>query len=219
MKRYVVVGLGVFGSGAAETLYREGHEVIAMDLDEDKVERVSSVVTRAVVADARERDVLERVGARGADGAVVSTGDDISASALAVMALRDLDVQEVNVKVISADHARIMARIGATRTVFPERESSVNLALQMIQGEALINYVRLGSGLSIQEMAVPTEWEGKTLRQLALTQHYRVSVVAFHDVLSDETRPIPDPDTPLLDTHTLILTGSEENLARVARVR
>ena len=219
MNRYVIVGLGVFGAGAAEALYDEGHEVVAVDLDADKVERLSAVVTRAVVGDAREREVLDRIGVRGADAAVVSTGDDISASALAVMALRDLEVREVYVKVVSADHARIMARIGATRTVFPERESAVNLALQIVQGDGLVNYVRLGSGLSIQEMAVPHEWEGRTLRELALTRRYRVSVVAVHDVLTDTTSPVPDPDAPLLDTHTLVVTGSEASLADVARVR
>ncbi len=219
MNRYVIVGLGVFGSGAAEALYGEGHEVVAIDLDPDKAEHVSSFVTRAVVGDARDREVLDRVGVRGADGAVVSTGDDIAASALAVMALRDLEVREVYVKVVSADHARIMARLGATRTVFPERESAVNLALQIVQGDALINYVRLGSGLSIQEMAVPGEWEGRTLRELSLTRRYRVSVVAVHDVISDETSAVPDPDTALLDTHTLILTGAEDSLSRVAKIR
>ena len=71
MNRYVIVGLGVFGSGAAEALYGEGHEVIAFDLDPDKAERVSAFVTRAVVGDARDREVLDRVGVRGADGAVV----------------------------------------------------------------------------------------------------------------------------------------------------
>ncbi len=219
MNRYVVIGLGVFGSSAAQTLFDQGHEVVALDLNGDKVERVAPLVTRAVVADARDRDVLDRLGVREADAAVVSTGDDISASALAVMALRDLDVREVYVKVVSTDHARIMSRIGATRTVFPERESAANLAYQMTHGDSLFNYVRLGAGLSIQEMAVPREWEGQTLRDLALTRRFRVSVVAVHDVLTDTTSAVPDPDAPLLDTHTLVVTGSEENLARVTEIR
>ena len=219
MNRYVVIGLGVFGSSAAQTLFDQGHEVVALDLNGDKVERVAPLVTRAVVADARDRDVLDRLGVREADAAVVSTGDDISASALAVMALRDLDVREVYVKVVSTDHARIMSRIGATRTVFPERESAANLAYQMTHGDSLVNYVRLGAGLRIQEMAVPREWEGQTLRDLALTRRFRVSVVAVHDVLTDTTSAVPDPDAPLLDTHTLVVTGSEENLARVTEIR
>jgi trk system potassium uptake protein TrkA len=218
MKRFIIIGLGIFGSGVAETLYREGHEVIAIDVKEEPVNRIASHVTRAVVGDARQIDILEKIGAQGADTGVISTGDDISASILAAMALRDLNVREIYVKVVSFDHARIMAKIGVTETVFPERESSVNLAVRLIHSQAVLNYYRIGSGLSLQEMAVPVRWEGKTLRELQLPTHYRVSVVAIHDVLTDQMIPVPDPDMPLLDTHTLVLTGSETNLARVARI-
>jgi len=218
MKRFIIIGLGIFGSGVAETLYAEGHEVIAIDVKEEHVNRIASHVTRAVVGDARQVDILEKVGARGANTGVISTGDDLSASILAAMALRDLKVREIYVKVISFDHARIMAKIGVTETVFPERESSVNLAVRLIHSQAVLNYYRIGNGLSLQEMAVPVRWEGKTLRALQLPTHYRVSVVAIHDVLMDQMIPVPDPDMPLLDTHTLVLTGSETNLARVARI-
>lgn len=218
MKRFIIVGLGIFGSGVAETLYEQGNDVIAIDLKEQNVNRMAGHVTRAVVGDARQVDVLEKIGSRGAEAAVVSTGEDISASILVTLALRDLGVLEIYVKVISFDHARIMAKIGVTETVFPERESSVNLGKRIVSSDALLNYVRLGGGLSLQEMTVPARWEGKTLRDLQLPARYRVSVVAVHDVLRDEMTPVPDPDMPLLDTHTLVLTGTEENLARVAGI-
>lgn len=219
MKRFVVVGLGIFGSGVAETLYENGHDVIAIDLQEVTVNRIAPRVTRAVVGDAREVEILERIGARNADAAVVSTGDDMSASILAVLALRDVGVQQIYVKVISFDHARIMRRIGVSETVFPERESSFNLGVRMMRAESVLNYVRLGGGLSLQEMAVPREWEGKSLRELQLPSRYRVSVVALHDAVTDEMVAVPDPDRTLLDTHSLILTGTEESLARVATIK
>lgn len=218
MKRFIIIGLGEFGSGVAETLYKQGNDVIAIDLIEAKVNRMAAHVSRAVVGDARQADVLESVGAKGADGAVVSTGDDISTSVLATMALRDLGVGEIYVKVVSFDHARIMGKIGATETVFPERESSVNLGRRMMRSNALLNYIRLGGGLNLQEMAVPVKWEGKTLRDLQLPTRYRVSVVAVHDVLTDTMTPVPDPDMPLLDSHTLVLIGTEPCLARVASI-
>jgi trk system potassium uptake protein TrkA len=218
MKRYVVAGLGIFGAGVAETLYTHGHDVIAIDLKEEKVNRIAPHVSRAAVGDARQLDVLDKIGSREADAGVVSLGSDLGASILAVMALRDLKVREIYVKVISFDHARIMNRIGVTETVFPEREMSINLARRMVQSESLLNYVRIGGGLSLQEMAVPRHWEGKTLRELKLPSDYKVSVVAVHDVLTDRMIPVPNPDEPLQDTHTLVLTGTEENLARVAAV-
>lgn len=217
-KRFVVVGLGTFGSGVAETLYAEGHDLVAVDRDEAAVDRAAAYASRAVVGDARRKDVLERAGARQADAAVVSTGDDLGASLLVVLALRDLGVKEVYAKALTTDHARIFARLGVTESVIPERESARNLAFRMVRSDSLLNYLEIGRDLSLQEMTVPASWEGQTLRGLELRARYGVSVIAVHDVLTDRMTPVPDPDAPLLDTQTLVLTGTRANLARVATV-
>lgn len=218
MKRFVVVGLGNFGATLAESLYDLGHEVIALDAAEDAVDRIATRVTRAAVGDGRSLSALERLGARGADGGVVSTGDDIAASILASMALRDLGVGEIYVKVVSRDHARVMERIGVTETIFPERDSAIRLATR-VASRGILNYVELGAGFSLQEMAVPDRWVGRTLRDLALPRTYRVSVTAVHDILKNEIVPVPDPDARLKDSDTLLLAGRDGDLARVAKVR
>ncbi|HEM47521.1 MAG TPA: TrkA family potassium uptake protein, partial [Alphaproteobacteria bacterium] len=105
-KRFVVIGLGNFGSGVAEALHAKGHDVIALDIDEDVVDAIGPKVTRAAVGDGRHRAVLDRVGAAEADAAVVSTGHDLAASVLAILALRDLGIRQIFAKVISTDHAR-----------------------------------------------------------------------------------------------------------------
>jgi len=218
MKRFVVIGLGNFGASVAEACYRQGHEVIAVDPDEQAVDRTASHVTRAAVGDGRQRETLERLGAKGSDAGIVSTGDDITASILATMALRDLGVREVYVKVISRDHARVMARIGVTETIFPEREAALNLGARL-SSTSVFNYVRLGAGFGMQEMTVPDTWEGKTLRVLQLPMHYRVSVVAIHDVLRDEMHVPPDPDALLKQSDTLLVAGKEKNLERLAKMK
>ena len=162
-RRFVVVGLGNFGFGLAETLAAEGHEVIAVDANAASVDRIAQHVERAVVGDATRREVLDRAGVRRADVAVVSVGDDITASILAVLALRDLEVQAIYCKVISVDHARVMERQGVTETVFPERDSAIALG-RRLGASGLLNYVRLGPGFSIQEMGVPDGWEGRCQR-------------------------------------------------------
>ena len=218
MKRVIIIGLGNFGSTVAEALYAQGHEVVAIDPDAAKVDRIARHVTRAAVGDGRDARVLEQAGVKGADGGVVSTGDDITASILSPHALRDLGVEDVYVKVISREHARVMERIGVTETVFPERESALALGTRM-SGTGLLNYVRLGAGVSIQEMAVPGEWTNKTLRDLALRSRYGISVVAVHDVLTDSITVAPDPDEVLKESDTLFLAGREEDLARAAGVK
>ena len=216
MKRFVVVGLGNFGSSIAEALYGQGHEVIAVDPRPDCVDRVAATVTRAAVADGRDLEALKRIGAKGADVGIVSTGDDITASILAAMALRDLDVKDVYAKVISRDHARVMERMGVTETVFPERDSALALAARL-SGSAVLNYVRLGTGFSIQEMAVRDEWIGKSLRELELRKRYSISVIALHDMLTDEITSALDPDARLKESETLLVAGQDEHLARAAR--
>lgn len=215
MKRFVIIGLGNFGASVAEALHARGHEVIAVDPRDDAVDRVAAHTSRAAVADGRNLRVLEKIGARDADVGVVSTGDDITASILATLGLKDLGVKEIIVKVISRDHARVMERIGVSETVFPERDSALALATRL-SGVALLNYVRLGTGFCLQEMVAPEDWQGKTLRQLELRRRYGISVVAIHDVLTDHIIPAPDPDQVLKDSDTLLVAGKEEDLARAA---
>ncbi len=215
MKRFFVIGLGNFGSAIAEALHADGHDVVAVDRNEDAVERIAAHVTRAVVADGQNLQTLERLGAREAAAAVVNTGEDITASVLTTLALRDLNVPDIYVKVVSPEHARVLEKLGATETIFPERESALRLATRLAS-TAILNYVRLGPNYSIQEMAVPRAWLGKNLRQLKLPQRFRISVVAVHDVLTDQILP-PPPDAPLKDSDTLLVAGDDEDLARAAK--
>jgi trk system potassium uptake protein TrkA len=217
MKRFIIIGLGNFGYSAAESLSNAGHDVIVIDVDGDVVDRIAPHVARAAVGDGTDIQTLQRIGAADADIGVIATGDDITASILATMALHDLKVKDVYVKVISRDHARVMQRIGVTETVFPERDSATALATRL-SGTALLNYVRLGEGFSIQEMAVPEKWNGRTIRELQLRQTYDITVIALHDVLNDRILPSPDPDSTLKDSDTLLVAGSDEALAKAAQL-
>jgi trk system potassium uptake protein TrkA len=215
MKRYVVIGLGNFGASVAERLHEMGHDVSALDVDRDKVERVAGTLRTAVAGDGTDPEVLDRIGAGEADAAIVSTGDDITASVLTALALRDLGVTEVHVKVISDLHARILEKLGVATTIFPEREAALLLA-KRVESRAILNYVELGEGFSAQEMAVPTTWVGRSLRDLELPRRYNIAVIAVHDFLTGAITPIPDPDAPLKESDTLLVAGADEHLERVA---
>lgn len=216
MKRFLVVGLGNFGAGVAAGLQRLGHPVVALDVDAEKVEAMAGELTDAVIGDGSDPEVLERIGAGGVDAAVVSTGDDVAASLLTAVGLRDRGVEEIYVKVVSDLQARILDKLGIEQTVFPERESAERLA-RRASNAVIIDYVDLGPDLSAQEMAVPDAWAGRSLRDLALPRNYNVTVIAVRDYLRDETRPIPDPDEPLTGSETLLLAGRAEDLEKVAR--
>lgn len=218
MKRFVIVGLGNFGLTAAKSLSENGHDVIAVDRHGDLVDRLATFVSHPIVGDATDTEALRRIGAAEADAAIVSTGNDISSSILATMALHDLKVKEIYVKVVSSDHARVMRRIGVTDVVFPERDTALALATK-ISGSAILKYVPLVPGFSIQEMGVPGSWYGKSLRELELRQNFDITVVALHDVLTDKITATPNPDAKLNDSDTLIVAGDDASLKKAAKVR
>lgn len=217
MKRFVIIGLGNFGSTLARRLHEMGHEVVAIDARATVVDAMGPHVAQALVGDATHRSVLEEAGAAMADAAAISTGDDLAVSVLALLALRDLGVKKVFVKVISEEHARIVDALRAEESIFPERESALALASRMTVG-ALLRYVQLGPGLSLQEMGVPADWYGKTLRELSLPQRYQVQIVAVHDLLRDAIAPVPDIDRPLTHSDTLLVSGDPTVLERLARL-
>lgn len=214
MGRFVVVGLGNFGTTLAERLHQLGHDVVAIDSRQDVVDEIGPRVRRAVVGDGTNARILAEAGAEKADAAVVSTGDNLSASMLAVIALRDLGIKDIYVKVGSAGHARIADALGATETIFPERESALAFASRVTSGK-LLQYVQLGNDLSLQEMAVPAAWVGKTLRELGLPQRHRVKVVAVHDVLRGTMAAVPDPDSKLTQSDTLLVAGEPQALQKL----
>jgi trk system potassium uptake protein TrkA len=218
VKRFVIVGLGNFGASVAETLHGIGHDVAALDRNAERVDQMARIVSRAGVGDGTDVRTLRRIGAEDADAAVISTGDDITASALTALVLRDLGIEELYVKVVSHDHARLIEKIGVTETIFPERESGIRLGKRISSG-TLLNYVQLGADFGIQEMAVPGAWVGHTLRDLQLPRKHGISVVAVHDVLMDAIHPVPDPDALLKDSDALLVAGSDKSLARAAALQ
>lgn len=217
MARFLVVGLGNFGSTAALSLSEQGHEVVALDLDAGKVEELSDRIREVAVGDGTEVEVLRTMDAHEAEGAIISTGQDVTASVLTAITLRDLGIRDIYVKIVSDLHARVLGKVGVTETVFPEKESAVYLA-RRVGDRAILRYVELGPGLSVQEMAVPGSWVGSSLRKLELPRRYGISVIAVRDYLSGETRPVPDPDSPLKDSDTLLVAGSDQDLRRVAEI-
>lgn len=216
MKRFIVVGLGHFGSWIASALHAKGHEVVAVELRGDLVDRYAESFTKGVVGDATDKRFLGAIGVKDADAAVVSTGEDLAAGMLATLALKELGIEEIYVKVDSPEAARVAEALNVTDTIFPEREAAVRLA-HAITAKGVFDYLPLKGGYSIQEIAIPDDWLGKTLRELSLPLHHGISVVALYDVLTDTLDPVPNPDDPLKDSDLAIVVGKEEAISKAFR--
>lgn len=215
MKRFAVVGLGAFGSWVARALTRSGFDVISFDQDADRVDRFAHEVARAVVGDATDPVVLRKNGVADVDAAVVSTGDDLAACILTVLALRELKVQRIVVKVPSPEAVRALERFDVD-IVFPDREAAERLAYTLASSSVL-EYIPLGKNNSIQEIGVPYAWIGRSLRELALPTSEGIQVVALFDVLTGAWDAVPSPDRVITDSDVAIVAGNTERIEQVLR--
>lgn len=178
MKEFVVIGLGRFGSSLASELVDLGHSVLAIDASEEKIQAISDVVSHAVYADATDEEALRALGIRNFEVAVIAIGEDIQASILATLVLKEMGVKTVVVKAINALHAKVLEKIGADRIVFPERDMGVKLA-RSLAAPNVVDYMSLDSDYGIEEVEIPERFLGKSLLELDLRARYGVTIIAI----------------------------------------
>ena len=177
--QFVIIGLGRFGSSLAKELVELGYEVLGIDKDEEAVEDMSSLLTHAVMAEATDEEVLRSLGVRNFDCGVVAIGDDIQASILTAILLKDLGVKQVVAKAISELHGRVLEKIGVDRVVYPERDMGIRVAHQLVSPN-LLDYIELSKEYAIVELAVPRRLNGKTLQELNPRAKFGCSIVAIN---------------------------------------
>lgn len=213
METFVVIGLGRFGSAVAEELCALGHQVLAIDTDEKAVQRMADRVTQAAVGDCQDREVLEMLGVKNMDGAVVAFSNDIGTSVLITLNLKELGIPRIVCKARNHSHREILRRIGADQVVFPELESGHNLARTLANRE-ILNYIELTERYGIVKLKVPTPWVGKTLRDLNVRANYQVNIIAIQS--GDEAiQPVPPPDYPFRDGDLIFALGDNESNERI----
>ena len=171
----LVVGLGRFGSALALEMEALGHEVLAIDERESKVQRYAGQVTHAVVADATDVEVLRSLGVPSLAHAVVAIGEDIEASILCTGALTELKVPDVWSKANTESHARILKLVGSHHVIFPEAESGSRVA--HLVNDRLQGYIEFEDGYAIVKMTPPKEMIGFTLAETDIRKRYGVTVV------------------------------------------
>ncbi len=178
MRQFAVIGLGRFGSNMAITLHNMGHEVLAIDEDEDKVQAIMDKVTHAVQADALDEEVIKALGLRNFDIVIVAIGVDIQASILVTVMLKDLGVKYVVTKAMTELHGRVLERVGADRVVYPERDMAVRVAQQLVSGN-ILDYIELSPEYRILEMMAPVDYLGKDLAEIDLRNKHKISLMAI----------------------------------------
>ena len=208
MKSYVVIGLGRFGTELATRLYARGEEVMVIDTNDQLIDKIADKVTRAVAADARDLDVLTKLGVENFEHAVVAVGSDLASSALITMNLKSLNVPYILCKAHDDTYREILERLGADKVIIPEREVADKLALGMTQA-GVMEYIELSQEFGIVEMEPIAEWVGKTIRELELRTRYGVNVIAVRGE-GDTIKIPPDIDTPIPEDVVMVMLGKYE---------
>lgn len=191
MKSYIVIGLGRFGSQAAKRLYEQGCEVLAIDRNPDLVQAVSNLVTQAVVADARDKEVLRVLGAKDFECAIVAIGDGLADSVLATMNLKELGVPYIVCKASDETHRQVLMKLGADRVVIPEQEQADRLA-KNLSSPNVLEYIELSEEYGIIEIPAPKSWQGKSLKELNVRAKMGVNIIAVEKSLKINVSPAAD---------------------------
>lgn len=191
MKSYVVIGMGKFGAEAAKRLCELGCEVLAIDRNPDLVQPVSNLVTQAVVADARDKEVLRALGVKDFECAIVAIGDGLADSVLATMNLKELGVPYIVCKASDETHRQVLMKLGADRVVIPEQEHAHRLA-KNLSSPNVLDYIELSEEYGIIEIPAPKGWQGKSLKELNIRAKLGVNIIAVEKAGRINVSPAAD---------------------------
>jgi len=215
MKSYVVIGLGRFGQAVACQLCELGAEVLAMDKHSNLVQQVAEDVTHAVVGDAQDKEVLRSLGVRDFDCAILAIGDDLAASVLITMNLKELGVPFVVCKAHDETHRRVLEKLGADRVVIPEQEHAQRLARSLFSHNVL-EYIELSEEYGILEVPAPKSWIGKTIKELNVRAKLGVNIIAVES--GKITNVAPGADYQIREGDIMVVLGENFALEAVQKL-
>lgn len=213
-KRVVVIGLGIFGFNLVRELHENGVEVIAIDKNKDAVQLVRDISTKAIVADGTDKTVMDTIGLRQTDTVIVSFGDDLAASTLITLHLKQMNVAEIIVKAPNEEHKLILEKVGATEVIIPEKLVA-NKLVRSIVSPNVLDYIPLGEDYQIYEIAPPSKFYGKSIGELDLRRRFNMNVIAIRDVLTEKVNLVPGPDFVVKQSDILVVMCKEKDMAKV----
>lgn len=211
MRKIVVIGLGIFGSNIAKELFENGLEVIAIDKNKEAVQQIRDFSTKAILADGTNKEIMEEIGITEDDVAIISFGEDLAASTIITLHLRQLKVKDIIVKAPNEEHKLILEKVGATDVIIPEKDIASKVAKSLISPNVL-DYIPLSDDYMIVEIAPPSSFLGKSIGKLQLRSRYNIEVIAVKDVVSGAMYMVPPADFVIKDGEILVVVAKEKDI-------
>lgn len=211
-KTYAVFGLGRYGTAVARELAASGAELIAVDIDEAKVNAATAVIPVCKCADITDPDVIRQLGIGSIDVVIIAMADNLEACVMAVTLCKEAGVKTVIAKCGSEMHQKILTRVGADMVVFPEEESGVRLAKNLLSS-GFVDMLTLSKDFSMIELGVKPEWVGKNLMELNLRKKYAINVVAIKR--AEKLNVNINPEEKLTADSSLIVIANPAKLVKL----
>lgn len=213
-KQFLVIGAGRFGSSVARSLYNQGHDVMVMDNDEEKVQQYSNVVTNAVKADASSESCLKAIDVKHFDTVVLAIGDDMQASIMAAILLIELKAKRVVAKARTELHGKVLDKVGVNQVVFPERDMGQKLARSLI-APTIIDMIELSDDYSVVEVNAPENMVGKSLKEINLRARYGISIIALRRNNGNKTIISPVAEEIINKEDIIVAIGENRYLKKM----
>ncbi len=214
IKDVAVIGCGRFGYQVAMTLTQVGVDVIAIDEQEEIINKLSNDVTYAVCADVTQENVLAEIGIGNCDAAVIGIGDRSEAAIMATLACKELGIPMIIAKAKNESVAKVLRKIGATQVVIPERDQATKLALSLVSNK-MSEIIELSSSHSVMDVTCPASWVGKSLKELEIRPKYGVTIIGI--IRKGQPMISPHADDVLEERDHLFALGDNKALTRLSK--
>ncbi len=211
-KSYAVIGLGRYGKAVARELLQNGAEVLAIDMDPDAVNAAANSIPYCKCADVTKPETIKQLGIADMDAVIIAIAGNLEASVMATMLCKEAGVKNVIVKCANSLHQRMLLKIGADQVTFPEHESGVRLAKNLVSA-GFVDIAELSDEVSVVELEVKDEWDGKTLIELNLRRKYGMNIVGIRK--GEKLMINVDPEMPLRKEMTLVVIASKQSLKKL----
>lgn len=217
-RRFIMLGMGSFGTALATQLAKNGCRVTGVDNQRERLEALKDVLHEAVIGDATDRELLDNLSVREAQCVFISLGEAISQSLLSALHMKELGAREVIVKGVTREHGKILKHLGVDRVVFPEEEVARQLADKLTWPNVL-DLLPIDPEYSFAEVSVPASLNGKTLAEANLRSRIGVYVMGIKDFLSGKLDMFPAPTIRLLDDQIMLVVGKREELEALRELK
>jgi len=215
MKQFIVIGCGRFGSSVAKTLVKLGHDVLAVDKDENTIQNLSKHVTHAVQASGTDEQALHSLGIKNFDVAIISMATNIQTSIMATLIAKEAGIEYIVAKAQGDLHAKVLYKIGADRVVFPEREMGERVAHNIV-AHNILDYIELSPDYSIIELEPSKDWIDHDLVTLNLRSKYGINVMAIKH--GEEINITPDAEDIIREDDVLVVIGHKKDLKKIQQL-